>query len=516
MTNEELYLLKLEEERLLKQKADYENGLPHLYGMPWYEWAWDFFTSRNHEAFLCAANQVSKSSTHIRKFIDWATDTKTWREKWPGLFPGQIPNQFWYLYPTKDVATIEWETKWLPFMPKGWAKVHPVYGWVEKYSSKHIHSVRFNSGVTIYFKTYAQDVADLQSGSVFKLGWDEELPVDLIGELSARLNGTDGYFSGVFTATLGQDYWRRVMEPENSEEEKHPDAWKQEVSLFDCQKYRDGTASPWTMDKIKRAVARCGTKADEKRRIYGKFAVSSGLKFESFERSRNLVKPFKIAADWHIYESVDVGSGGNEGGHPAAISFIAVRPDFKFGAVFRAWRGDGIATASGDIYLKHVELRGSLKPVMQVYDWASKEFGLVAQGNGDPFVKAEKAKDVGVGLLNVLFKHGMLVLFSGDVEIEKAAIEFASVLSTTHKSKAKDDLADSIQYGATAIPWDFSDIEAGVVDYDEDANPKPKGPPKGAQEVEMDERRAFSLGLSNDEKDPIEEELDYYNELYGS
>lgn len=515
MTSEERLKLQLEKEKLEKQKKDYEDGLPHLFGMPWYEWAEEFFLNENHEAFLCAANQVSKSSTQIRKFIDWATDVKKWYKRWPGLFDGQIPNQFWYLYPTRDVATIEWETKWVQFMPKGWAKEHPIYGWKEEYKNKQIQHVKFNCGVTIYFKTYSQDVQDLQSGSVFMMGYDEELPVELLGELQARLNGTDGYFSGVFTATLGQDYWRRTMEPENEDEELHKDAWKMEVSLFDCQKYKDGSNSPWTPQKIRRAIARCATKADEKRRIYGKFAVSSGRKFETFERERNVVKPFKIDASWHIYEAVDVGSGGDSG-HPAAISFIAVRPDFKFGAVFRAWRGDKIATASGDIYLKHVELRAKLKPVMQIYDFGSKEFGLVAQGNSDPFIKANKGKDEGVGVLNVLFKHGMLVLFSGDPEIEKASVEFTSLLSSTPKTKAKDDLADTIQYAAAMIPWDFSDIEAGVIDYDEDANPRPKAPSKSSAELELDERRAFNLGLSDADKDPIEEELDYYNDLYGT
>ncbi len=439
-----------------------------------------------------------------------------WKTRWPGLFPGQIPNQFWYLYPTKDVASIEWETKWLPFMPKGWAKNHPVYGWEERYAAKYIHSVKFNSGVTVYFKTYKQDASDLQSGSVFMLGFDEELPVELLSELQARLNGTDGYFSGVFTATVGDDYWRRCLEPASTDEEPHPDALKMQISLYDCQTYKDGSKSPWTPEKIKRAIARCATKADVKRRIFGKFAVSSGIKYESFDRERNVVTPFKIPLDWHIYEAVDVGSGGDEGGHPAAISFVAVRPDFKFGAVFKAWRGDGVSTAAGDIYLKHVELRDKLKPTQQIYDWASKEFGLVAQGNGDPFIKADKGKDNGIGLLNLLFKHGMLVLFSGDPEIDKAAVEFASVLKSTPKTKAKDDLADTVQYLATAIPWDFADIEAGTMDFDEAANPRPKPPSKSAIEIQLDERRAFSLGLSNEVRDPIEEELDFYNELYGN
>ena len=81
--------------------------------------------------------------------------------------------------------------------------------------------------ITIYFKTYSQNVTDLQAGTVSFIFCDEELPISLFPELSARLIATDGYFSMVFTATLGQEYWRLTMEPdeENGEIEKHPDAF---------------------------------------------------------------------------------------------------------------------------------------------------------------------------------------------------------------------------------------------------------------------------------------------------
>lgn len=502
---------------LQKQEQEMKLLLPHLYGMPWYGWAYEFFTTTNREAFLCAANQISKSTTQIRKFIDWATDSEKWLERWPSLNlqPKKIPDQFWYLYPTKDVATIEFETKWEPFLPKGKMKTDPVYGWEAVYKAKYIHSLKFKNGVTIYFKTYAQNEADLQSGSVYMLGFDEELPVHLLPELQFRLNATDGYFSGVFTATLGQDHWRRAMEAKETEKEEHIGAFKKQISLYSCQKYMDGSDSPWTPAKIKRAIARCPTKADEQRRVHGKFAMSSGLVYESFDLDRNKVPRFKIPSDWHIYEGVDIGSGG-ENGHPAAIAFIAVRPDFKFGAVFKAWRGDQIITGSGDIYLKHVELRAGMKPVIQTYDWASREFGIVAQRNHDSFVPAEKSHDIGDGLLNVLFKHGMLVLLADDAEVEKAAVEFTSILQSTPKRARKDDLSDAIKYPAVLIPWDFSAIDEGIVEYEESSRPRPEVPKKSLEEIMLEERRALVLGSRDEAPDPIQIELDYYNELYGS
>ena len=83
--------------------------LPHRYGYPWYGWARSFYESRQHESFLCAANQIGKSSTQIRKMIEWAGNKKLWPKLWT-----TEPRQFWYLYPNKDTATIEVDLKWIP------------------------------------------------------------------------------------------------------------------------------------------------------------------------------------------------------------------------------------------------------------------------------------------------------------------------------------------------------------------------------------------------------------------
>ena len=100
-TPEELLeLIELKEAEL-----ELKRGLPHLYGYPWYSWALDFFESREKLNFLCAANQISKSSTQIRKCIDWATAQEKWQDLWPAAT--EKPNQFWYLYPTANQASIE-------------------------------------------------------------------------------------------------------------------------------------------------------------------------------------------------------------------------------------------------------------------------------------------------------------------------------------------------------------------------------------------------------------------------
>jgi phage terminase large subunit-like protein len=498
-------------EEMLRLKEE----LPHLYGYPFYTWALDFFESQNKENFLCSANQISKSSTLIRRFVHWATgvhwDKNFWKERWPSLRPGQVPNQFWYFYPNLDVATIEFETKWEPeFLPRGSMKTHPIFGWEPMWDSRKIKGIKFNSGVTIYFKGYSQKVADIQTGTVYMVGCDEELPVNLLSEIQARLNATDGYFHMVFTATLGQLHWEQTIEPKNSLEEKHPSALKLQVGLYDAMFYEDGSPSPWTEDKIKRAIARCATQAEIQRRVFGKFVKTEGLRYESFDRTRNMAQAQPIPTNWSIYAAVDPGSGGKSG-HPSAIVFLGVSPDHKHGRVFRAWRGDGIPTASSDTLKKYRELRGNLKPVAQKYDHGAKEFFMIATNQGEAFSPANKERVAGISLLNTLFKTGMLKLQAEESEVEKLVSELCSIPVETDKSHSLDDLSDALRYAAMAVPWDFSDIK---LSDDEEAMREPTSP---RAKTSTEERREWFMGGSQVQgEETVEEELDYWAELLES
>lgn len=503
--------LLAEYERLLAIK----DSLPHLYGFPWYHWAKKFFDSVCRACFLTAANQVSKSSTQIRKAIDWATDQKKWPKLWPSLLRGQKPNQFWYFYPTADVWQTEFETKWEPdFLPRN--KEDPVYGWHAVYDKGYIKKIEFNSGVTIYCKTYAQKIKDLQSGSVHAIFLDEECPAEFMPELQARLRAVNGYMHAVFTATLGQEFWRKVMEPTNKEEELYTDAFKQTVSLYDSQEYIDGTKSRWTDERIAEIINECTTDAEVQRRVFGRFVKSGGLRYDSFDLERNTIAPQPLQSVWGKFAGVDPGSGG-QSGHPAALLFITVRPDYKEGYVFRAWRGDGIPTANPDIVKKFRELKGPMLTMGQVYDYKDKDFFLVAQSLGEPFSMANKARDEGFGLVNSLFKRGMLKIFKGDPELNKLVAELMSLSATVDKRKAQDDLCDALRYTCMSIPWDFS-LEQSEID-EAKLNDAPPDPRTSAQ-IERDEmqrsRREFALNMSSDVDDSIGDEFEYWNDLSGA
>lgn len=514
--------LKLLEEkrRLQEQQKELRASLRHLWGRKWYRWAWDFFQSKNPYNFLCAANQISKSSTQIRKAIHWATAVEIWPELWPSR-----PTMFWYFYPDRGVSTVEfrekWVKEWLPLGPndrarleagettfselarEGAYKEHPVYGWTPNWVNKQIESLAFNSGVTIYFKSYEQGIMALQTASVFAVFCDEELPEEFLSELQARCFSPSirGYFHMVFTATIGQEVWRATIE-ERGKHEKFKTAFKQQVSMYDCLVYMDGTPSPWTKEHIVEIEANCKNEQEVQRRVYGKFVIDSDRKYGSFQRAKNVKPTHKLPKGWLLYGGVDIGSGGTA--HPAAIVFVGVKPDFTVGRVFKGWRGDGINTDAGDILNKFLELRGPMRLVSQFYDHQAKDFFTVASRRRIPFQKADKSRDTGEQLLNTLFRNDMLAIYD-EPELMKLVVELENLKSSTPKSTAKDDFIDALRFAVSQIPWDWSILNAKVK--------KKKDPHEG-----MSEREKMRRGIKDPHDDSgidlLEAEFDSVNEAY--
>lgn len=495
---------KLEELALEERRIALQEGLPHLYGWKWYLWARAFFESTNRINLLTAANQISKSTTMIRKATHWATEASLWPSLWK-----HRPTQFWYFYPSAPLATKEFETKWKYVLPQGKYKDDPKYGWRSAYKNKEIHAIYFNSGINLYFQSYSQKVTDLQAGSVDAMFNDEETPMELYDELQFRLSATDGYFHSAFTATLGQDFWRLCMEPGAHEEEKLPHAFKQTISLYDAQKYEDGTPSHWTDEKINGIIAMCSTHNEVLRRVFGRFIKEQkGLKIPTFDMKRHMKPRHPLPSHWLIYEGVDPGSGGTQS-HPAAICFVAVSPDFRQGRVFLGWRGDGVVTSSGDVFNKHMELKQihRVNPTAQYYDWAAKDFAIIAGRNNEPFTPAEKSHDKGEEILNTLFKFDMILIYE-DPELYKLGIELSNLMKETPKNKAKDDFFDALRYAVTLIPWDFSAIAAGAM-----AIETPEKPLTDMERQILERRKAFE-DESEQETQRIEEEFAEWNELY--
>lgn len=178
---------------------------------------------------------------------------------------------------------------------------------------------------------------------------------------------------------------------------------------------------------------------------------------------------------------------------------------------------DGIPTANPDILEEFRSLRGEQNLVSQVYDYKDKDFQLVALSMGEPFEMAKKSRDEGFGLVNSLFKNGMLKIFRGDPELDKLIGELLSLSSTVDKRKAKDDLCDALRYCCMAIPWDFSHIKDQVDIKKFMDKPLDMRPEKDVADEELlRSRREFALNLSRPVDDSDEYEFEYWNELNGA
>jgi hypothetical protein len=495
--------------QLQSQKAEMREGLPHLYGFKFFEWSRRFFESHNKMNILVAGNQLGKSTINIRKLIHWATEKSLWPKLW-----SRQPRVFWYLTTDADTATIEFETKWVPdLLPRGRFKDDPKYGWTAEYEAKKIKCLKFNSGVWVLFKTYTQQVKHLQAGTVWALFCGEELPVELYPELKMRLSATKGYAHYVFTATLAQTMWWRAMEGEG-DAELFPDALKLQISRYECLQYEDGSPGLWTREEVE-AEEKALTPQEALKRIHGRFVATDGRKYPSFDASRHFIKPVPIPADWKLYAGVDVGSGGEN--HPAAITFIAVRPDYQLGYVYKGRRYNEVETTAGDLLELFIEKRGEDKLLQQVADPRARDFHTIAQRVAEPFIKAESKHEVGEDVLNTLFSYGMLFIFDTE-ELQPLGTELSTLMRDTPKQRAKDDFCDSLRYVSVMIPWDWSAVHVDPIELEASRPKAPSKPLTDAERIaqELEERRGALKIPEPQGWDALIDEYDFWNSQYGT
>jgi phage terminase large subunit-like protein len=500
---EELVRLKAEKARLLEEALKERDELPHLYLYKHYTWGRKFHDSMNKRNILCAANQLSKSSTMIRRFITRATSPEHWHIWYPKLASGQAPTPFWYGYPSFPVATQEFLYKWKQFLPKGSMKDHPVYGWEEKMKNGFIEKIVFRSGVDVVFKAYKQDPQDLQSGSVWEMGLDEEPPAELMSELLMRMNATKGYFNAAFTATRGQKFWKEVVEDRkrwNGEDGEEP-AFVTQVSLYDSKFYEDGSASPWDDKAIKHAISLCSTDAEVQRRVLGKFVVDEGLVYQSFDEKRNVIQgDFKLEDYPNVYAGLDYGSGGKA--HPSAVILVGVNSDMSEARVIKSWRGrPGINTTAEDVVKMFLEMSRGFNVQQAYYDYAAKDLATVADRLGLSFVKAEKGHDIGETTLNTLFKSGALKIMVGE-KSEDNQLLIDEIKSYLIGNKVGEDLCDALRYACAKINWNWEVI----------TNLKELDRPRELTKYEQARPNATRVDPLTS-PDPIDREMEYWDDL---
>lgn len=386
---------------------------PYFYQTEYYwSWLWQRALAQK-VALLTCGNQAGKSTSNIKLILRLAVnEDNNWHKIWPHV---TVPNIMWYFYPEKKVFDVEYEKKWVDLISK--ETTCPKIGYKIKRADGAISEIKFNSGVSIYFKSYSQREMNLQSATVYLICIDEEPPFSIWAELLSRTMNCGGLIRGVFTPTIGQPEFARAFDPKaRDRDENFKDALTLTISLYDCQyytkikwknpKYKDSAPllslpNPVVVNKdgkgllgrrehspqhdtgyiygangdilysfdLKHKKARWDNKridayknllGDEKEietRIYGLFRRETGLLYPSYSRQRNNIEGVIIPRTWSYYCGVDIGSGGPRN-HPAAIVFVALSEDHRQGLLIDCWRGDKIVTSNSYIFNKFLELRG--------------------------------------------------------------------------------------------------------------------------------------------------------------
>jgi hypothetical protein len=295
---------------------------------------------------------------------------------------------------------------------------------------------------------------------------DEEVPIKFYDEISNRRISKSGLLSAVFTPVLGQDFFYDVMEGKG-DREKLKWASKYRVSLYDCLKYDDGTTSHITNDVIKRRIALCKSEAEVQRRVMGRFSKDVGLVYPFFDASKDIMEPKPVPRDWIYYAGIDLGSGGDN--DPAAIIVIAVSPQYDEVIVVDGYLGDGAETTALDTanYYKD-KIATKYNIACAYYDSADRDFYVFASGMGLPMQKANKVRDTGIRIINILMKNRLIKFF--DCPATDYLVRDFSTMSFDRKDK-KDvgHICDALRYALTSLPLDFTKIGINIVGGEEGA-----------------------------------------------
>lgn len=474
----------------LEEMKAMRDGLPHLYCFKLYPWqreVWDAVCNNPLITlfYLFAANQVGKSSLMIRLLIHFCTEPKLWKRF------KRKPKSGMYFYPDKHTLKREVTDKWEEFLPRNGYENHPQYGYKIVYEGQFPSHIEFNTGIVCYFRTYGgsktggNTANKIQATTPAFIFADEEVPESIADELLLRISSpanAGAFWMQLCTPTLGQIYLRKIQEGKT----KLPNSFVKTISMYDCLEYEDGTKSIWTKKKIQEIEQRLPNQRAIEVRIHGLFRPDTNLAFPSFERERN-VKPSHPLKGWRLQCGIDYGIGGSQGGHPSAITFVAVNPDCTQARVVHTWRSSKVRTVTVDeVIEKYLSMCGDLgvhhTAVTTYYDWGCGEMGVIAERRGLGFLKAVKDRRLGFDTLNSVFKNNMLHIYEyGGWEGLVEEIE-----TYQEDSKINDDQIDSLRYAISEIIFNFENIVVGTDPNDVKPTPKRKGKPRRGEKIEDD------------------------------
>ena len=452
--------------------------------MPLYSWQEDFLFDVNRSKILCGGNQSGKTTIELILGEMILADPLFQRYHFGEKL---VDARGFYLYPNTETVLESFEDKWLPLLPQGKykdPKVNPLTGWELEKEKRVPKRLYFANGSRMSFKTYTQKPEHLQSGTLYFVGCDEELPPVIFDELSRRRSATEGFMTMAFTATIGYEEYYRAMERIGKKDEYLPEFWKRCVSLYECVEHTDGTPGKWNLAKIEETKKKCSNEREIEKRVYGRCIKEDGLLINGFEKRMINKIVESVPNDWVYQVGIDYGRGG-DGRSKSAIVIVARNKECTKARVVRSWIGDYKETVPTDVVEEYISMIKKLKidesRVAGVfYDAANPEIEIAARRKfGLTFYPAVKKRNEGWSTISDLFFNDVLTIDESDDDAEGADNANRKLIyqiittsdkveqSLAIKRKFPTDLIDALRYCLYPYPsWNYKKQEikkAGVV-----------------------------------------------------
>jgi hypothetical protein len=511
----ELDLLR-KELAILKYEEKDKDLNPHKY-FDLYEWQDEFIYQKPHIAkyghypsnlFLTNANQTGKSFSLQVLAHRLCTDQKFRLWHWGDNQPRVI----WYVLPTQDHINDAFDDNWeAGLLSRGEAKKEGLFAWKVLKKGKDIKGIQFlATGCKLMFITLAARGSSHQGRSVGAILFDEEPDVAKIGEFLARGASFNCPTTGrslmivcyAFTPTSAQDwfkkifcyqdehflskipldlkakyFWNKQLEEyrtctklQEKEElmKNSPTTWKRRVSMFEANRFMSGKQGRYTEDRVREFIAVQPSKKDIMVRVFASFEKedNGGNIYKYFNKEQHTAWMAKMPHDMKTTGGIrtaglDYGSGSN---HPGGVVITWISPDFKKIRVIKMWRGEkGKVTTAEDIVQKYLEMSAGMNIDFPFYDWSCADLNTIYwRMTGKELQKAQKNHEIGVGLVDTLFKNNMLQFwgYSDEPYLDWVATDYEGISHSVAKKDREDTLSDCIRYSLAGVAhlFDLKDI----------------------------------------------------------
>lgn len=509
-SNKELLLYKKELEMLKLEQRDRELH-PFKY-FDFYEWQYQFINQEEHiekygrfpmRLYLTCANQVGKTFAIMELARKCCCDQEFRKWHWKN----NQPKVFWYSLPSQDHINDFFYEKWEPeVLARDEAKEKGPHAWKLIKKGSDVQAIYFlATKVTLRFVTLGSRGSNLQGRSIGGIFFDEEPPVEKLGELEMRTASFNDPDTGeslaimafAFTATTAQEYFKKVFNfqderflenlPEDLQKEffwdedaqelrtcslqeeqeetfkESPTIWKRRVSMFEAQEFRSGKKGKYTEQRIREIIRTQPTKRDVMVRVFAGFERedTGGLIYKYFDRNKHIKAADRGDIDFYkskglLTAGIDYGSGSN---HPGGFVVTWISPDKTQVRVIKMWRGEkGKITTAGDIIETYLKETRGMNIHFPFYDFSCADLNTIYNRiTGKELIKASKDKD-GYGTVDTLLKHNMLKLLKYDDEpyADWAAQEFTTINWSTSKKDRLDELTDCVRYSLHGVHYMFN------------------------------------------------------------